>query len=121
LYVGLIFLISSRAQTDARDPFPHWDKLAHCLEYGVLGYLGQRAAHLTWPRRGRTGSAVRMGVVLACGLMVAVVDERFQTGIAGRVASVGDFLADTAGLIGGLLLHLRFRVRRARTATGGTA
>jgi VanZ family protein len=120
LYVGLIFLLSSRAQTDARDPFPHWDKLAHCLEYGVLGYLGQRAAHLTWPRRGRMGAAMRMGLVLACGLLIALVDERFQMGITGRVASLGDFLADTAGLLGGLMLHLRLHVRGGRTLTGRT-
>jgi len=47
-YCALIFMVS--AQQDLSPPdFPSSDKVAHFLEYGVLGLLWARAATASWP------------------------------------------------------------------------
>jgi VanZ family protein len=111
-YVILIFYLSSRSHLPAPREIPHWDKLAHLIEYGILGYLSQRAARLTWPTT-RSAAALRrlLGVWIA-GLCVAAADEMFQSMVPNREPSHLDFAADAAGLMVGLVLNWRQAVFR---------
>ncbi len=107
LYVGMIFYLSSRPYRAPWGGFDHADKLSHLIEYGVLGFLSQRGARLTWPQPRRTGVLARMGLVLLGGLCIAGLDEALQSRVPGRVSSVTDLLADALGLALGLALNLR--------------
>jgi VanZ family protein len=100
--------------------FPGWDKVAHLIEYGILGFLSQQAARVTWPDGWggswpvRTPSRIllRMIIILFAGICIGALDEMIQAGIfwersTERIASVTDFGADTAGLVLGALLNVR--------------
>ncbi|MCK4303168.1 MAG: VanZ family protein [Candidatus Eisenbacteria sp.] len=121
LYIGLIFFLSSQPLVPTEDPFPHWDKVVHGVEYGILGYLSQRAARL----RGRGGTGVRrwmcVGFVLLGGMGVAVADELLQSTVPGRVTSLWDLVADTVGLMGGLALNLSKRPVSCGRESGGAS
>lgn len=110
IYVALIFFLSSRAVPDSPLMFPYWDKVAHLIEYGLLGFLSQRAARLTWPATGRI--FWRLGIVLACGLCIAILDEWFQSTVVGRVPSYADLSVNLLGLSLGLILNLPRSVRK---------
>lgn len=113
-YVALIFALSSRPHLHAPVTFPLWDKLAHLGEYGILGFLGQRAAGASWPASGRAAH-VRGWLVIASGLVIAVGDEALQSYVPGREASVGDFAFDGLGLALAYMADLLLRRRQARS------
>lgn len=103
VYVLTIFALS--AQPNLRSPlhYQNSDKLMHLLEYGGLGLLLVRAFWATRPyRSARTVVLVTIGV----GMVVAGLDEKFQSFIAGRDSSVFDWLADSCGLCLAQLIHL---------------
>ncbi len=110
-YVGLIFFLSARQIPDSPLLFPHWDKVAHLIEYGLLGALSQRAARLTWPRT----PWMRRGLVLLCGLGIALLDEQFQASVPRRIPCLEDFAVNVIGLAVGLMVDLGSD-RRARRA-----
>ena len=75
-----------------------WDlglrKLAHFVEFGILGWLFLRAL--------RDAPAA----VLA-GAAYALTDEVHQIFVSGRLGSPVDWLIDTAGVVAGVALALR--------------
>jgi len=88
-YATLIFTLSSipsLAPPEGRYPI---DKVAHFIEYLVLGALLVRA----WGRQldGRTGW--RIGLALGLGAGIAVLDELLQ-GTVGRNRSLADGVTD---------------------------
>ncbi|HET6350117.1 MAG TPA: VanZ family protein [Candidatus Krumholzibacteria bacterium] len=112
LYVGLIFFVSSRPYL--RPPGPEFalkDKLAHCTEYGVLGWLLSRAL-----RPARTiPPALEVLWFVALGAGIAGLDELFQGTVAGRVMDIKDWMADVTGLMLGASLSL-WHARRKRAS-----
>jgi VanZ family protein len=108
LYVVLIFFLSSRPYLHAPGPnFYMKDKLAHGIEYFVLGWLMARAI-----RPARTPSRlIRVLWFVALGAGIAATDEMFQGTIPGRVKDVTDWMADVTGLSIGATLSI---VRAAR-------
>lgn len=94
LYVALIFTVSAQAGLSVPGAFEWRDKIAHTLEYGVLGFLVFRAARDTWP-----SAPILRRMVLAALAVAALgaVDERFQAGVPGRDSSVYDWFADATG------------------------
>jgi VanZ family protein len=111
MYVGLIFFASSRPYLRAPGPdFALKDKLAHCTEYGILGWLVSRAL-----RPGRdVPRAVEVLWFVALGAGVAGLDELFQGSVAGRVSDIRDWVADVTGLaIGASTSVLLARRKRA--------
>ncbi len=118
LYVALILYLASQPRTDPLTDVPYSDKLLHLLEYGILGYLSQRTARLTWPRAQRRATWQRLIVVFGAGLGVAALDELVQAHVPGRTASVADLLADAAGLGAGMVLNLKASLAR-RPGPGG--
>ena len=77
-----------------------WDlvlrKLAHAVEFGVLGALLWRAL-------------AREPAAIALGSLYAVTDEVHQTFVAGREGSPLDWAIDTVGVLAGVLLYARVR------------
>lgn len=70
------------------------DKLAHILEFGVFGFFLQRSAcHLR-------GNRIRVYVIVfLIGSAYAGLDEIHQAFVAGRESEIGDFIADSAGIL----------------------
>jgi VanZ family protein len=110
LYIGLIFFVSSRPYL--RPPGPEFamkDKVAHLLEYGVLGVLLCRAVGIALSR----DRVVAVLALLAIVATLAACDEVFQSTIPGRVTDVRDWLADLTGAaIGASICLRRSRLRR---------
>jgi VanZ family protein len=105
LYSGGIWWLSTRTGSQVGIPAP-WDKLAHLLEFALLGFLAARA----------TGSA-RGGFVLAanCG----AIDEIHQAFVPLRSSGLDDWIADLIGafigaMLGGLQLRQSQRTTEAR-------
>jgi len=109
LYVLLIFFVSSRPYLQAPGPnFKMKDKLAHAVEYTILGAL------LFGNIRFRV-SRSRLTTFLflfAIGVSVGALDEMFQGYIPGRRTDITDWLADAFGVATGILV-LMFVTRRA--------
>lgn len=104
-YVCLIFALSSQPNLKPPMDFKYSDKLAHTIEYGILGLLLARAvratAQLEWPLTAAL-------LALSLGMIVGISDEVFQSLIPGRDSSAFDFLADTSGLALAQLIYLAF-------------
>ena len=94
-YAAVIFILSSMPVLGPHINASNIDKLAHFLEYGVLGILLARAFSRTLPGRSPWFYLV---LVLAIGAATAAVDEVYQ-GTRGREQSLGDWVADAIGLL----------------------
>lgn len=93
VWMAIIFLLSSIPRLSAPSLFSGQDKLIHFVIFGILGFL---FAHSFKPGGGK----VPFFRALLITLMVAMYggfDEIHQYFIPGRVASMGDVAADTAG------------------------
>ena len=98
-WAALIYVLS--AQPDLSTGLGTWDlvlrKLAHTVEYAILGALLLRALEA------RT-------IALVAGVAYAISDEIHQSFVPGRQGSVLDVLIDSAGVaIGILVLERRLR------------
>ena len=94
-FLGLILLGSSIPGNDmpralALTP----DKMLHCLEYSILGWLGYRAYY----------STIKKPILFltVCGIMFGCFDEFWQSFIPGRFPSHYDVIADGFGVIFGV-------------------
>ncbi len=92
LYMGLIFLISSIAETP--DFAEGSDKNLHALLYAGLGALVARALAGGWNRRLTIGMALAATVISG---LYGVGDEIHQHFVPPRTADVLDVVADTIG------------------------
>jgi VanZ family protein len=104
VWMALIFVGSSipRLSGDEFGLPRYADKVAHFLEYLVLGYLFYR---------GIRGEGRRMGfhallIVIATGMVIASIDEFHQSFIPGRDANFWDATADMAGIMTGALIGI---------------
>lgn len=102
-YVGLIFVLSAQPGLHPPLDFQNSDKLAHLIEYGLLGLLLARALRATWPAR--TWVFVSL-LALGLGLGIGAADECFQSFVPGRDSTVFDWLADGTGLTFAQLAYL---------------
>jgi len=105
-WMGLIYFWSSRPD------LPHLDeywlemllrKIAHAMEYAVLGCLLARALGA----RGWRSTAV----AVALGALYAASDEWHQTFVAGRKGNLWDVMLDSAAALAGVWLYVRRRAR----------
>jgi VanZ family protein len=93
---------SSIPKFTVRGPlFPGCDKLAHFIEYLILG-----VALRYWSGDGRKR-------FLSGGILFAALDEFHQAFIPGRHASIWDVVADALGLVVGFVWSRHF-VRKER-------
>ena len=109
VFVGAIFSASSISDADVSPPaVPHLDKVMH---FGVYFLF---AAAVCWAL---TGSKVTLSravwMAAAAAALYGLSDEFHQSFVAGRTATVGDWLAD---FLGGLCFAL-VRLSRASGST----
>lgn len=100
-WAAFLFFMSSRPSLPV-DLHSGLDKVAHFGAYAVLGFLLAFGAS-------RTGKG--LVVAVAIGWIYGGVDELHQAIVPNRYASFGDWLADAAGGVVGVLLFLWFRSR----------
>jgi VanZ family protein len=95
-WAAFLFLASTRESLPV-DLDSGLDKIAHFAAYLILGFLLARGAAAT--RKGRLGA-------VAIGWAYGALDELHQSMVPGRIASTGDWLADAAGTIVGVLFYV---------------
>jgi len=92
------------------------DKIAHCIIYGVLGFLCYRALVLSTRLRGASAVVVAMLLAMAYG----VSDELHQMFVPQRSSEVLDLMADVVGGgLGASVARLYFRLRKPDGGRGG--
>ncbi len=91
-FMFLLYLVSARSELVLTTP-PGWDKVLHAVAYGILAGLSIRAFH------GGLGRLAPWPTVFALLLTIAygLLDEIHQSRVAGRDASMLDWLADVVG------------------------
>ncbi len=117
LWAAVLFLLSELQGTDGLGLPAGADKLAHGGLYLILGLS------LAWGKT-RIGSGVPAVLLLLIGVGYGALDEWHQSFVPGRDASVGDWVADSAGVMIGLLLFSgfssRFRLDKRSPSQGTT-
>jgi VanZ family protein len=102
LYMALIWQLSSMPITLPMASLPFRDKLAHIVEYAMLGLLAANAVRGTWP-------ALSLPKALfAAALLTSTwgyLDEVHQAFVPGRHASAFDLLADVVGAVLGVAAY----------------
>ena len=109
LWAGTIFFLSSRSQFPEPPGILAWDKLQHCLAYGVGGYLIARAT-------GLRGRGTLLAIVL--GSLYGASDELHQWFVPGRSSEALDWVADTLGVAIGAFIHRTILLRRGGASAG---
>jgi VanZ family protein len=97
LWAGLIFYSSSQVWDDGPVLIQINDKVAHLLLYIPLGVA------LAWGGRDFTRKRLSAGLVFL-GALYAATDEWHQSFVPMRDPSVGDLMADMAGVVLGFLM-----------------
>ncbi len=116
LWAAVLFLLSESSGLGVGLP-PGADKLAHGGLFLILGWS------LAWGRES-TGSSLPGLLFLLIGVGYGALDEWHQSFVPGRDASVGDWVADSAGVMLGLVLFSSFSSRsreKGRSPSEGTA
>jgi VanZ family protein len=98
-YITLIFAVSSVSDLPGPKLFPHMDKVAHLVEYGILGFLVGRTFRNAGPR---FVTKFWFGLAIIATIAVGLLDEAFQSTVPGRESSRFDFTADMIGAAVGL-------------------
>jgi VanZ family protein len=101
IFAAMILVATSWPNLDLGRLPTQFDKLGHLGMYGIFGALVQRAT----TRPGAWATAVWAWAGIA---VFAAVDELHQEFISGRGAGLGDWAADLAGALLGILLARHF-------------
>lgn len=105
-WMAVIFALSS-IPSEVPSPGTRFlppDKIAHFVEYAVLGFLLYAAGR---PYVVRTrGAWVLVGVSVGIAVLYGISDEFHQSFVSGRDADVGDLVADALGAVAGALAGL---------------
>jgi VanZ family protein len=106
-YMLVIFMLSSMPHLKPPDlGFRPVDKLAHAVEFAVLGVLLFRTATF------RYAFSSRLFIILFCiGVLYGISDEIHQAFVPQRVSSVWDVAADAVGIFLGLVAARLWRMR----------
>ena len=100
LWAAVLFLLSELQGLGGFLPSGA-DKFVHGGLYLILGLS------LAWGK-GRTGLGVPGVLLLLIGVGYGALDEWHQSFVPGRDSSLGDWVADSAGVMLGLVLFSRF-------------
>lgn len=122
MYVLLIFYLSTRSTLYPPGPdFALKDKLAHFLEYSVLGLLLFRGIGWTVSR----SKIPTFLFLFAVGVSVAALDELLQSYVPHRNMDLFDWFADAtgvaAGVVVGMAIGLANRRKKTSAARGNTS
>lgn len=97
--------------------FPNMDKVAHLLEYSVLGLLIGRALRATFPE---WNPIIFTFATVGLGGMVGLADELYQGHVPGRQRDPLDWLTDVAALTLASLIAQYIHRRRRGDANSAT-
>ena len=101
IWAALLLVLGTRPAGQLPSaPWPGFDKVAHALAYGVLGFAFVRA-------RGTRGGLRALLLGALAGAAVGALDEWSQGFVAGRTSSAFDLLADLLGAAAGGWLAYR--------------
>lgn len=103
-----LLIVALSDQPSLKPPFelfPHQDKLFHFAEFGGLAL----ALMLNRDLFGRNRPRIKMAL---SGMIWALADEIHQSFVPGRNCSVSDFLADSLGLLVGILIFSALSIDR---------
>ena len=103
LWAAVLFLLSESSGLGL-GLLPGADKLVHGGLFLILGLF------LAWGKA-RTGSGVSLLLFFLIGVGYGALDEWHQSFVPGRDASLGDWVADSAGVMLGLVLFSSFASR----------
>jgi len=109
LYYLLIFILSSQS-FDIHLPGHGFDKLAHFVEFSLLGFL----LSLGFFNAFSFPCAVKSVLVFLTGLPLGILDELHQLFVPRRTGALGDVMADAAGIVWGILVYLYLAKKRRR-------
>lgn len=105
LYGGLIFYLSAQPPPEEMPFFPHVDKVAHVLEYGILGFLMARFLRALQGQR----ASLLLATLLCFGY--GILDEVHQAFVAARTFSFLDMGADLLGSFLGAMAYRKINAR----------
>ncbi len=118
IYMSLIFFLSSRSRFPIiPSRIPYGDKVCHCIEFAILGYLLMRAfihEDGSWISR----NALLLAVAIA--IVFGLSDEVHQLFVPLRRLDIFDLMADSLGAAigawGALWMHwfMKYRLRKGR-------
>lgn len=95
-----ILLLSTRPNLHPAPLVPHLDKVAHFVEYALLGFFTARALGLSGMK------AVRAAILACFGAgLFGRMDEWIQSFVPGRDSSLADWAADSLGAAAGAGVH----------------
>jgi len=97
VWAACIFLVSSLSLAQLPAPGPS-DKIAHLIEYAVLGFLLVRALQQSESKTTRNHA---LSLTLAIGILYGLSDEVHQIFVPLREFEILDILADAVGCIAG--------------------
>ena len=113
LYVGLIYALSAMSRPfEAIARCLPSDKMAHFVEYIILGLLLSRALHFASPASQAVGT-------IGFGAVYGLTDEWHQSFVPGRSCDIMDWVADVLGVTVGLLVWVWYARRQWRKALEG--
>jgi VanZ family protein len=108
LYYSLIFFLSSRS-VNLKPYIPFMDKVIHLMEFAVLGFLLSFGFFLSLKYRLK----VKVYMTFLSGALLGALDEFHQYFVPARSTEILDWVADSLGIILGLLIFI-FLFRRAK-------
>jgi len=108
LYTLLIFILSAQPQ-EKLPPLPllHIDKIVHIIEYAIYGFFLMLAYTSA---KTRVIYKQAFWISLATGILYAASDEFHQLYVAGRHSSFIDWLADSVGVLLGILIFRKLKI-----------
>ena len=111
----LVFALSSYPKAIIpQSRYISWDKMAHVVEFAIVGYLTSRTAFFSGSRFLYNGW---VWIAILFGLIFAISDEYHQLHIPGRIASPFDVIADFMGVLLGVWIFRQAIRKRKSTQT----
>lgn len=117
VYVAVIFSGSSVHGDAIPTLFPNMDKVAHLLEYSVLGLLIGRALRATFTS---LSPIIFTFATVGLGGMVGLADELYQGHVPGRQRDPLDWLTDVTAIALASLIAQYIHRHRKSDATSAT-
>lgn len=107
IWVSIMLLVSSLPSKELpQAEVPYLDKIAHFMEFAVLGFLAIRAVLKTSPNI-NLAKAIILSIIIIS--LYAAFDEWHQSFVPGRMCDILDFLADAAGSAAGVIVYSLWR------------
>lgn len=115
-YSAIIFYLSSRPGSDVQIPWQIGDKVAHLIEYAILGFLVLWAYLKT---RSEKQMILWLWAILWC-MLFGLSDEWHQSFVPGREVSILDWIADAIGSMLGASFCLVINQNRKKVIDHGS-